>query len=126
MQTALLTEELVENTDCCQESLEATASVLPPALSPFLPLMPHLGQRKDDEGTSTSSLHNDGQEFGVDGTEGAVPRDLGHTDVLVGLVSLCCLPKHMAELALPNHTPAHGWGQRWRILAQKCLWSLVL
>lgn len=81
----------------------------------FLPLIPHLGQRQDNEGTSTPSLHNNGQEFGVDRTEGAVPCDLGHPDVLVGLVSLCGLPKHMAELALPNHTSAHGCGWKWRI-----------
>lgn len=70
----------------------------------------HLGKRQDDEGPPTAGLDDDGHKLGVDGTEGAVTRHLGDTNVLVHLVSLHRLPEDVPELALAHHAAAHGWG----------------
>ncbi|KAL2310098.1 hypothetical protein Nmel_006337, partial [Mimus melanotis] len=64
-----------------------------------------------EEGAAAAGLHDDGDEGGVDGAEGAVPGDTGHADVIVALVRLHRLPEHVPEFALPHHLPErHGWG----------------
>ena len=73
-------------------------------------LQTHLGEGQDHEGPPATGLHDDGQELGVDSTEGAVPRHLGDADVLVHLVGLHRLPEDVPELALAHHAAAHGWG----------------
>lgn len=58
----------------------------------------YLAERKDQEGSSPAGFHDDGHELGVDGTEGAVPGDPGHPDVVVALVILGRLAEDVSKL----------------------------
>lgn len=71
----------------------------------------YLVERKDQEGSSPAGFHDDGHKLGVDGTEGAVPGDPGHPDVIVALVVLDRLAKDVSELTDPD-APLHVWGGR--------------
>lgn len=62
--------------------------------------------RKDDEGTATGRLDDDGEELGVDRAERGVPGRLGHPDVVVALFPLERGAVHVAELA-GAHTERH-------------------
>lgn len=66
-----------------------------------------LKQREDEEGSAPTGLDDDGDKFGVDGTEGAVPCDPGDADVVIALVVLHCLAKDMTELTRSHHSPEH-------------------
>lgn len=66
----------------------------------------YLVEREDKEGSAPAGFHNDGNELGVDRTEGAVPGDPGHPDVIVALVVLGRLAKDVSELADPD-APLH-------------------
>lgn len=70
----------------------------------------HLLQGKDDEGSSAAGVDDDGDEFGVDGAEGAVPRDPGDADVIVALVVSHRLAENVTELALSHDSPHHICG----------------
>lgn len=70
--------------------------------------MTDLRERQDQEGPASTGFHDDRQELGVDGAEGAVPRHLGHTDVIVRLLGLDRLAEDVAELALPHDAATHG------------------
>lgn len=67
-----------------------------------------LREGQDQERTSTAGFNDDRQELWVDGAEGAVPRHLGDTDVIVGLLSLDRLAKDVAKLTLPHNAATHG------------------
>lgn len=67
-----------------------------------------LGERQDQEGPASARFHDDRQELWVDGAEGAVPRHLGHPDVIVRLLGLDRLAEDVAELALPHDAATHG------------------
>jgi len=67
----------------------------------------HLLQRKYKKGSSPAGVYDDGNKFGVDGTEGAVPCDPGHADVIVALVVPHGLTEDVAELALSHNSPQH-------------------
>lgn len=67
-----------------------------------------LGERQDQEGPASAGFHDDRQELRVDSAEGAVPRHLGHPDVIVGLLGLHRLAEDVAELALPHDAATHG------------------
>jgi hypothetical protein len=71
---------------------------------------------KDEECAPAPGLHNYGEELGVDGAEGGVPRGLGHAYVVVALLTFQVGAKHMAELGLPHHTERHC----------ACAWRLSL
>lgn len=64
-------------------------------------------QGENEEGSTSTSLYDDGDELGVDGTEGAVPGDTRDPDVIVALVVLHRLAEDVTELALPHHSPEH-------------------
>ena len=83
-------------------------------------------QREHQEGPSPTRFYDDGHESGVDGTKGTVPGDSGDTDVVIALVILHRLSKDVAELALPNNTPAHGWGKDREYQSLEARWSLIL
>lgn len=70
----------------------------------------HLLQGKDDKGSSAAGVDDDGNEFGVDGAEGAVPRDPGDADVIVALVVSHRLAENVTELALSHNSPHHICG----------------
>lgn len=67
-----------------------------------------LREGQDQERSSSAGFNDDCQELWVDCTEGTVPCHLGNSDVIVTLLSLDCLAKDMAELALPHNTATHG------------------
>lgn len=67
----------------------------------------YLLKREYNEGSAPTGLYNDGNKFGVNRTEGTVPGDPWHPDVIVALIIFHRLAKNMAELALPDHTPDH-------------------
>lgn len=64
----------------------------------------NLANRNDEESPSPAGLDDDGDEFGVDGAEGSVPRYAGHSDVVNAVLSFPRLGEDVAELALPDHT----------------------
>lgn len=68
----------------------------------------NLGERQDQEGPASAGFHDDRQELWVDSAEGAVPRHLGHPDVIVRLLGLDRLAEDVAELALPHDAATHG------------------
>lgn len=70
----------------------------------------HLLQGKDDKGSPAAGVDDDGNKFGVDGAEGAVPRDPGHADVIVALVVPHRLAENVTELALSHNSPHHICG----------------
>lgn len=73
----------------------------------------NLGDGNNEEGPSSTSFDDDGDELGVDRGEGTVPRHPGHPDVVDAVLRLPCLRKDVAELALPDHTPErHRCGER--------------
>lgn len=74
----------------------------------------HLLQRKDEESSAPAGLYDDGNKLGVDGTEGAVPRHPGDTDVIVALVVPHRLAKDVTELALSHNSPQHICGEKTR------------
>lgn len=74
----------------------------------------HLLQGKDDKGSSAAGVDDDGNEFGVDGAEGAVPRDPGDADVIVALVVSHRLAENVTELALSHDSPHHICGGKAR------------
>lgn len=74
----------------------------------------HLKQREDEEGSAPTGLDDDGDKFGVDGTEGAVPCDTGDADVIIALVVLQRLAKDMTELTRSYHSPEHICHQKER------------
>lgn len=66
----------------------------------------HLADRHDEEGPASSGFDDDGDELGVDGTEGVVPRHPGHSDVVDAVLGFPRLRKDVAELALTDHASA--------------------
>lgn len=66
-----------------------------------------LREGQDQERSSSAGFNNDSQELGVDGAEGAVPRHLGDTDVIVALLGLDRLAKNVAKLTLPHDAATH-------------------
>lgn len=62
-------------------------------------------QGQHQEGSPTTGIHDDGHKAGVDSTEGAVPGDARHADVIVALVVLHCLAEDVPEFALSYHPP---------------------
>ena len=58
---------------------------------------PYLGMWQDKKGPAAPRLHDNGEELGVDGAEGGVPRGLGHPDVVIALFPLQVGPEHVAE-----------------------------
>lgn len=67
-----------------------------------------LNQGQYQECSSAAGFNDDRQELWVDGAEGAVPRHLGNTNVIVTLLSLDRLAKDVAKLALPHDAATHG------------------
>lgn len=63
---------------------------------------------QDQERSSSTGFDDDRQELWVDGTEGAVPRYLGDTNVIVTLLCLDCLAEDVAKLTLPHDAATHG------------------
>lgn len=76
----------------------------------------HLLERKYKKSTSPAGLYDDGDKLGVDGTEGAIPRDPGHADVIVALVVPHGLAEHVTELALSHNSPHHIYREDVRVL----------
>lgn len=76
--------------------------------------MTHFLQGEDKKGPSPAGIDDDGHKLGVDGTEGAVPCDPGHADVIVALVVPHRLAEDVAELALSHNSPQHicQWGRQ--------------
>lgn len=61
----------------------------------------YLVKRKNEESSTTAGVNNYGNKLGVDWTEGTVPCDSWHADIIVALVILCRLAEDMTEFALP-------------------------
>ena len=59
------------------------------------------------ESSTTSGLHDDSEEFGVDATEGGIPGGLGDPNIVIALLTLAIGTKHMSKLRLTNHTERH-------------------
>lgn len=76
----------------------------------------HLLERKYKKSTSPAGLYDDSDKLGVDGTEGAIPRDPGHADVIVALVVPHGLAEHVTELALSHNSPHHICREDVRVL----------
>ncbi len=72
----------------------------------------NLADRNDEEGPASAGFDDDGDEFGADRAEGAVPRHAGHSDVVDAVLGFPRLGEDVAELALPDHTSPerHSWG----------------
>lgn len=64
----------------------------------------NLANGDNKEGPSSASLDNNCNEFWVDCTEGTVPGDAGHADVIDAVLAFPHLGKDVAELALSDHT----------------------
>lgn len=64
----------------------------------------NLADGDDEEGPPSAGLDDDGDEFGVDGAEAAVPRHAGHPDVVDAVLGFPRLREDVAELALADHT----------------------
>lgn len=60
----------------------------------------YLIKRENKEGSATAGFHDYGNKFRVDWTEGTVPCDLWHPDIIVALVILSRLAKDVTEFAL--------------------------
>lgn len=63
----------------------------------------NLADRDHKEGSSSSGFDDDGDEFGADRTQGTVPGNAGHSDVVDAVFGLPRLSKNVAEFALPDH-----------------------
>lgn len=66
--------------------------------------MLNLANRYNKEGSSSTSFNDNCNEFWVDCTEGTVPGDAGHADIIDAVFTFPYLGKDVAELALPDHT----------------------
>lgn len=86
---------------------DRSSLVSTPETCPTPQKVAHLLQGQDNEGSPTAGVDDDGNEFGVDSTEGAVPRDPGHADVIVALVVPHRLAENVTELALSHNSPHH-------------------
>lgn len=64
----------------------------------------YLADRNNEECPSSPRFDDNSNEFGVDRTEGAVPRHPGHSDVVDAVLGLPRLGEDVAEFALPHHT----------------------
>lgn len=62
---------------------------------------------QDYEGATACGLHDDREKLRVHGTEGRVPRGLGHPYIVVALFTLQGRPVHVAELAATHNTERH-------------------
>lgn len=71
----------------------------------------HLVQGQHQERAPAAGVHDDGDEPGVDGTEGAVPGDAGDADVVVALVIFHRLAENVPKFALPYHSPHRVCGE---------------
>lgn len=60
----------------------------------------YLIKRENKESSATAGIDDYGNKFRVDWTEGAVPCDLWHPDIIVALVILSRLAKDVTEFAL--------------------------
>lgn len=69
--------------------------------------MSYFGEGEDDEGPATCRFHDDGEELGINGTEGGIPRGLGDPHIVVALVPLHGLTVDMPELGHPYRPERH-------------------
>lgn len=81
-------------------------------LNPSNPLtFTDLRKGQDQKRSSSTGFNDDCQELWIDGAEGAVPCHLGHTNVIITLLSLYRLAEDVTKLALPHDAATHGWGK---------------
>lgn len=82
----------------------------------------NLADGNNKEGPSSSSFDDNSDEFGVDRTEGSVPRDAGHPDVIDAVLSFPRLGEDVAELALPDHSSPerHVCGENNNMRSELC------
>lgn len=64
----------------------------------------NLADGNNEEGPSSAGFDDDGDEFGVDRTEGTVPRHAGHSDIVDAVLGFPRLGEDVPELTLPDHT----------------------
>lgn len=64
----------------------------------------NLANWDNKEGSSSASFNYNRNEFWVDRTQGTVPGDAGHADVIDAVLAFPHLGKDVAELALSDHT----------------------
>lgn len=64
----------------------------------------NLANRDHEEGPSSASFNDNRNEFWVDRTQGTVPGDAGHADIIDAVLTFPHLCKDVAELALSDHT----------------------
>lgn len=66
--------------------------------------MLNLAKWNNEEGPSSAGFDDNRNEFGVDRTEGSVPRHAGHPDIVDAVLSFPRLGEDVAEFALSDHT----------------------
>lgn len=60
-----------------------------------------------DEGAAAGALDDDGEELGIDGAKGRVPRTLRHPYVVVALLPFQGLAVDVSEFRRAHHTERH-------------------
>lgn len=61
-------------------------------------------KRENEESSTTTGFNDYGNKLGVDCTEGAVPCDPWHPDIIVALVIFYRLAKDVTEFATPYNS----------------------